>query len=177
MKQFIWGRGGGTIRFCFLRLKSNLNLLKEISQKQIFRGPDRQSFYESPDNLVSMGNNRLSVIDQKNGNQPMYSNDKRHVVVFNGCIYNFNEIKVCTGYEYNGETTSNFSKVINNLKDVKPKYKTFNGWKQDTSKVENYNDLSTSVKEYIEFLSNELGVPISIISIGPRRNQIIQIEI
>ena len=73
--------------------KSNLNLLKEISQKQIFRGPDRQSFYESPDNLVSMGNNRLSVIDQKNGNQPMYSNDKRHVVVFNGCIYNFNEIK------------------------------------------------------------------------------------
>jgi len=73
--------------------KSNLNLLKEISQKQIFRGPDRQSFYVSPDNLVSMGNNRLSVIDQKNGNQPMYSNDKRYVVVFNGCIYNFNEIK------------------------------------------------------------------------------------
>ena len=64
--------------------KSNLNLLKEISQKQIFRGPDRQSFYVSPDNLVSMGNNRLSVIDQKNGNQPMYSNDKRYVVVFNG---------------------------------------------------------------------------------------------
>ena len=89
---------------------------------------------------------------------------------------NFNKIKVCIGYEYNGETTSNFSKVINNLKDVKPKYKTFNGWTQDTSKVEHYNDFSNSVKEYIEFLSNELGIPISIISIGPRRNQIIQIE-
>ena len=51
---------------------------------------------------------------------------------------------------------------------MKPKYKTFNGWTQDTSKVEHYNDFSNSVKEYIEFLSNELGIPISIISIGPR---------
>ena len=72
---------------------ANLNLLKEISQKQIYRGPDKQSFFVSSDNLVSMGNNRLSVIDKKNGSQPMYSNNKRFVTVFNGCIYNFNEIR------------------------------------------------------------------------------------
>ena len=73
--------------------KANLNLIKEISQKQIFRGPDEQNFFVSKDNLVSLGNNRLSVIDKENGKQPMYSNNKRFVTVFNGCIYNFKEIK------------------------------------------------------------------------------------
>ena len=72
--------------------KSNLDLLKEISRKQIFRGPDEQNFFVSKDNLVSFGNNRLSVIDKENGKQPMLSHKKRFVTVFNGCIYNFHEI-------------------------------------------------------------------------------------
>ena len=72
---------------------SNLNLIKKISEKQIYRGPDEQNFYVSDDNLVSMGNNRLSVIDKEKGKQPMFSSDKRFVVVFNGCIYNFLEIQ------------------------------------------------------------------------------------
>ena len=45
-----------------------IDLVKEISQKQIFRGPDEQNFYVSKDNRVCLGNNRLSVIDKKNGN-------------------------------------------------------------------------------------------------------------
>ena len=73
---------------------SNLNLIKKISEKQIYRGPDEQNFYVSDDNLVSMGNNRLSVIDKEKGKQPMFYSDKRFVVVFNGCIYNFLEIRI-----------------------------------------------------------------------------------
>ena len=88
----------------------------------------------------------------------------------------FNEIKVCTQYEYNGELTSDFSSVLNNLNDVKPIYKTFKGWTQPTSEVTEYENFSNNVKNYIQFLSDQLGVPISIISIGPRRNQIIHIE-
>jgi len=72
---------------------ANLKLIKEISQKQIFRGPDEQNFYVSDDNLVCLGNNRLSVIDKQNGKQPMFSSNKRFITVFNGCIYNFLEIK------------------------------------------------------------------------------------
>ncbi len=71
---------------------SNLNLVKEISKIQIFRGPDHQGFY-SDKNFLTIGNNRLAVIDAKNGNQPIFSSDKRYVIVYNGCIYNFNEIK------------------------------------------------------------------------------------
>ena len=74
--------------------KTNLELIKEISQKQIFRGPDDQNFYTSKDNLVILGSNRLSVIDKEKGTQPMLSSNKRFVTVFNGCIYNFLEIKI-----------------------------------------------------------------------------------
>ena len=72
---------------------ANLKLIKEISQKQIFRGPDERKFYVSDDNFVCLGNNRLSVIDKEKGKQPMFSSNKRFVTVFNGCIYNFLEIK------------------------------------------------------------------------------------
>ena len=73
--------------------KAKIELIKEISQRQIYRGPDQQNFFVSNDNLVSMGNNRLSVIDKENGKQPMFSDNKRFVIVYNGCIYNFKEIK------------------------------------------------------------------------------------
>ena len=105
---------------------ANLKLIKEISQKQIFRGPDEQNFYVSEDNLVCLGNNRLSVIDKQNGKQPMFSSNKRFITVFNGCIYNFLEIKkylktkkinfltnsdtevVANAYMYFGDKTFNY---------------------------------------------------------------------
>ena len=73
--------------------KTDHNLLKKVSKIQIYRGPDSQGFFESDDKKVLLGNNRLAVIDKENGNQPIESADGRYVVVFNGCIYNFLEIK------------------------------------------------------------------------------------
>ena len=93
---------------------ANLNLIKEISKKQIFRGPDEQNFYVSDDNLVCLGNNRLSVIDKENGKQPMLSKDKRYVTVFNGCIYNFLEIKkYLISKNINFKTNSDTEVVVN----------------------------------------------------------------
>ena len=73
--------------------KTNHDLLRKVSKIQIYRGPDNQGFYESDDKKILLGNNRLAVIDKENGNQPITSADGRYVVVFNGCIYNFLEIK------------------------------------------------------------------------------------
>ena len=73
--------------------KANIDLIQKISLTQIYRGPDEQNFFSSNNNLVSFGSNRLSVIDKENGKQPMTSNNKRFTAVFNGCIYNFKEIK------------------------------------------------------------------------------------
>ena len=94
--------------------KANLELIKEISKKQIYRGPDEQSFFVSDDGLISMGNNRLSVIDKQNGKQPMFSNNKRFVTVFNGCIYNFKEIREFLGTKKVNFTTNSDTEVVAN---------------------------------------------------------------
>jgi len=73
--------------------KSDPNLLKKISISQLYRGPDSQEMYFDENNLFCLGNNRLAVIDKEGGNQPMFSEDKSILVVFNGAIYNFKEIK------------------------------------------------------------------------------------
>jgi len=73
--------------------KSDPNLLQKISKAQLFRGPDSQQIYLNNEKSFCFGNNRLAVIDKKGGVQPMYSEDKSILVVFNGAIYNFNEIK------------------------------------------------------------------------------------
>jgi asparagine synthase (glutamine-hydrolysing) len=73
--------------------KSDPSLLNKISNTQIFRGPDSQELYFDKDGLFCFGNNRLEVIDKSGGKQPMFSEDKNNLVVFNGAIYNFKEIK------------------------------------------------------------------------------------
>ena len=54
------------------------------------RGPDDTQIYE--DNNIQLGFKRLSIIDLTNGTQPFFSKDRRYVMVFNGEIYNFNEL-------------------------------------------------------------------------------------
>ena len=73
--------------------ETNPTTLKKMSSCQIYRGPDSQNFFNDKKNKISIGMNRLSVIDKKNGKQPMLSYDKRYLGVFNGTIYNFNQIK------------------------------------------------------------------------------------
>jgi len=73
--------------------QNNIELLKKISKFQIFRGPDSQNFYENKNDNFCFGINRLAVIDKKLGNQPMFSWDKKFILVFNGAIYNFLELK------------------------------------------------------------------------------------
>jgi len=84
-------------------------------------------------------------------------------------------IKVCTSYKYRGSETTYMSKVINNLDDVKPIYKEFKGWSQDISNITSYSQLPKEAKEYLDFISCEISVPIKIISVGPKREQVIQL--
>ena len=67
----------------------------------------------------------------------------------------------------------NMSNVLNCLDKVKPIYKEFSGWKESVAKSKSFEDLPSEAKIYIDFLSTQLGVPIKIISVGPKRKQII----
>lgn len=71
----------------------NHKIVNSMAQCQKYRGPDKTSYYFNKKNKISIGMNRLAVIDKKNGNQPMISYDKKILTVFNGAIYNFKEIK------------------------------------------------------------------------------------
>lgn len=82
------------------------------------------------------------------------------------------KIKVCIGYEIDGKITKDFPAPYK-LKDAKPVYETLSGWKCDISHVTNYSDLPKECKEYIDFAENYIGIPISIVSNGPSRNNII----
>ena len=85
------------------------------------------------------------------------------------------EIPVCIGYEYKGEILKEFP-VTTKLKDCKPVYKTFPGWKCDIRGIKNYEELPEKCRDYIEFIEGEIGFPITMISNGPAREDIIYRE-
>ncbi len=85
----------------------------------------------------------------------------------------FDEIKVCTSYRYNGKTTSRFPSETQTLERVEPVYETFPGWKEDISGVEHADDLPTAARDYLRFISGWTGVPVRMISTGPKREQTI----
>jgi adenylosuccinate synthase len=60
------------------------------------------------------------------------------------------------------------------LKQVKPLYQTFKGWKEDISKVSKLSDLPKEALAYLTFIEQSLNVPIRYISVGPHRNQLIK---
>lgn len=69
-------------------------LIEKMVQVQQHRGPDGTGIFRSNDNLSALGHNRLSIIDlSEQGKQPMFSSDKRYVMVFNGEVYNYLELK------------------------------------------------------------------------------------
>ena len=85
----------------------------------------------------------------------------------------FKTIKVCTSYEINGKQTSYMSETINYLEDIKPVYKTFPGWETSIIDAKTFSDLPENAQNYINYLSDLMGVPVEIVSVGPKRNQII----
>ncbi len=82
------------------------------------------------------------------------------------------EIPVCTGYEINGEVTDQFP-VTRLLKIAKPVYETLPGWKCDITGIREYDKLPENCRKYIEFIENKIGYPITMISNGPGRDDII----
>ena len=89
---------------------------------------------------------------------------------------NFETIHVCTHYEFKGNKIIEMSEVLNYLDEVTPVYKQFKGWNCSIEKTSSFDDLPQEAKVYIDFLSSAVGVPIKIISIGPKRHQILNLQ-
>ena len=81
------------------------------------------------------------------------------------------KIKVCVKYNYNGKEISYYPFTLED--NLKPVYKELEGWNEDISQIQKYDNLPNTFLSYVKFLEKELKVPISIISVGPDRKQTI----
>jgi len=82
------------------------------------------------------------------------------------------EIPVCVGYEIDGKVTTDFPTTAV-LEKAKPVLKTLPGWKTDIRGIRNYDELPENCRNYIEFIEEQIGFPITMVSNGPGRNDII----
>lgn len=87
------------------------------------------------------------------------------------CLNTFESIELGIGYTEKGQLTD---RLPYNLEaDLSPQYQTLQGWNQDINSIRDYNEMPTEVKDYISFLENYLGVPVTMLSTGPEREALI----
>ncbi len=85
------------------------------------------------------------------------------------------EIPVCVGYEVDGEVTTDFP-VTCKLEGAKPVLKKLPGWKCDIRGIKSYEELPENCRKYVEFIEGQIGYPITMVSNGPGREDIIYRE-
>ena len=83
------------------------------------------------------------------------------------------ELKICTGYDYNGTIIEDFPADLNLISQCKPIYETLPGWDEDISGIRSYQDLPDTTRAYLERVEALTETPVQIVSIGPGREQTI----
>jgi adenylosuccinate synthase len=86
------------------------------------------------------------------------------------------EIKVCVGYKLNGKTCESLPAVSQDLRRIEPVYATLPGWKSSTLGATDMSALPTEARAYVNFLSEQIGTEIGLVSTGPERNQTIVVH-
>jgi adenylosuccinate synthase len=86
-------------------------------------------------------------------------------------LSSFQKIKVCVGYELNGKRIKYFPTAVEQLSNVIPIYDELDGWNEDISNCISYEQLPTKTKDYLNFIAEQSGIKIEIISVGPKRKQ------
>lgn len=82
-------------------------------------------------------------------------------------------INICKGYMYKGIELKEYPESLNILQDVEPIYEELPGWKTDISGCKSYDELPENARYYVERISQLVGVPLGIVSVGPDRSQTI----
>ncbi len=90
----------------------------------------------------------------------------------------FDEIKVCVRYKdrRTGQVYENLPSMAGAFWRMEPVYESFPGWRQPTSDCRSYSDLPAPAQRYLNFISEQLDVPVAIVSVGPKRDQTVVVE-
>ena len=87
----------------------------------------------------------------------------------------FKELKICVGYKLNGKNVEGFPASLKDLEACEPVYETLPGWETDISGIRSYDELPENARKYVERIAEVTGVPLGIVSVGPNRNQTIDL--
>jgi adenylosuccinate synthase len=88
----------------------------------------------------------------------------------------FDELNIAVAYDVDGVRMDYPPSTIPELERAKPIYETLPGWHEDISHVRRYDDLPTNAKRYLQRISEWCDLPISMISVGPERDQLIVMD-
>ena len=88
----------------------------------------------------------------------------------------FDKVKIAVAYEIDRKRYANYPPNLRKSKEIKVIYEEFDGWKEDISKIKNYDELPENCKKYIKFIEEFLGCPVSMVSVGPERTQNIYLK-
>ncbi|MFH1727279.1 MAG: adenylosuccinate synthetase [Pseudomonadota bacterium] len=91
-------------------------------------------------------------------------------------LKNFEKIKICTGYDLNGKILKDFPVDLSIIENAKPVYEEFPGWNDDISNITTFFNLPENTRRYIKAMQELVGIQISIVSVGPERNQTIILD-
>lgn len=84
------------------------------------------------------------------------------------------KVRMCTGYQLNGQIIDYFPASLEDLAKCEPVYEEFDGWDESVSEAKSYEEIPLNAKKYIERIEELLEIKCSIISVGPRRDQTFQ---
>jgi adenylosuccinate synthase len=85
------------------------------------------------------------------------------------------ELQICTAYEIDGKRTNRFPSHVDDLRRATPVYESLPGWSENLTKVRELDDLPANARAYLDRISEIVGVPIDMVSVGPARDQTIHV--
>ena len=85
------------------------------------------------------------------------------------------KLKVCVGYKFNGEIIDYFPASLEDLAKCEPVYEEFDGWDDSVADARSYDEIPENAKKYLERISEFTGTRISIVSVGPKRDQTMRV--
>ena len=85
----------------------------------------------------------------------------------------FDTIQMCVAYEVDGRQTDRFPADVETLRRVRPIYRSYPGWQEEISHIRDWEALPAAARDYIHAIEDTTGVPVSMVSVGPDRQQTI----
>ncbi len=95
-----------------------------------------------------------------------------HLDIFDG----FESVRICTGYRIDGAFTTDFPTQIETVERCEPVYEEMPGWEECTEDISEYPQLPLNARKYVDAISSFLGCRVSLISMGPKREQMIEVK-